>query len=246
MIQPLFNGMLAILLAKFCLNDLPHAAGLSDTSYDRPPTIGQLRYIAGLRQRLKMTITYEREVVTFGEAGRMIRELEAEDKYRKRLGSGGSNPGSFWIERTTTDKVIDDLERTWHRIESDMDLRMQSALGILKEVMGYYYEEPCVVVWDNSNLVGVAVYETYDNADLGTRETHIKALASFSHRSGVGNLLVQEVIKIAKENRSHNVTLSYGPGARSFYEKLGFVKDTRLMPVGEVGTLMVYGLQKIE
>lgn len=29
MIQPFFNGMLAILLAKFCLNDLPHAAGLT-------------------------------------------------------------------------------------------------------------------------------------------------------------------------------------------------------------------------
>lgn len=29
MIQPLFNGMLAILLAKFMINDLPHAAGLT-------------------------------------------------------------------------------------------------------------------------------------------------------------------------------------------------------------------------
>lgn len=28
MIQPLFNGMLAILLAKFVINDLPHAAGI--------------------------------------------------------------------------------------------------------------------------------------------------------------------------------------------------------------------------
>ncbi len=29
MVQPLFNGMLAILLAKFVINDLPHAAGLT-------------------------------------------------------------------------------------------------------------------------------------------------------------------------------------------------------------------------
>lgn len=29
MIQPLFNGMMAILLAKFMLNDVPHAAGLT-------------------------------------------------------------------------------------------------------------------------------------------------------------------------------------------------------------------------
>ncbi len=85
MIQPLFNGMLTILLAKFCLNDIPHAAGITGNPVDRPPTIGQLRYIAGLRQRLKMTIVYEREVVTFGEAGRMIRELKEEEKHRKRL-----------------------------------------------------------------------------------------------------------------------------------------------------------------
>lgn len=30
MIQPLFNGMLTLLLAKFVMNDLPHAAGLSE------------------------------------------------------------------------------------------------------------------------------------------------------------------------------------------------------------------------
>ncbi len=94
MITQAFNGMLAILLAKFCLNDIPHAAGITGPGYDRPPTTGQLRYIAGLRQRLKMTIVYEREVVTFGEAGRMIRELKAEEKHRKRLESGSGNPGN--------------------------------------------------------------------------------------------------------------------------------------------------------
>lgn len=32
MIQELFNGMLTILLAKFAINDLPHAAGVLGTS----------------------------------------------------------------------------------------------------------------------------------------------------------------------------------------------------------------------
>jgi len=86
--QGLFNGMLAILLAKFCLNDLPHAAGLTGTDYERKPTTGQLRYIAVLCQQLKMTVVYEEQVKTFGEAGRMIRELKAEREYRKRLKSG--------------------------------------------------------------------------------------------------------------------------------------------------------------
>ncbi len=93
MIQPLFNGMIAILLAKFCLNDLPHAAGLTDTDYERPPTTRQLRYISILRQQLKMTVVYEEQVRTLGEAGGMIRELQEEKKYRKKQKElKGGNP----------------------------------------------------------------------------------------------------------------------------------------------------------
>ena len=85
MIEPLFNGMIAILLTKFMLNDVPHAAGIvGNPAYGRPPTIGQLHYIASLRKRLKMPIVYEGQVETFGEAGRMIRELKEEEKYRKK------------------------------------------------------------------------------------------------------------------------------------------------------------------
>lgn len=39
-----------------------------------------------------MTVVYEEQIKTYGEAGRMIRELEEEEKYRKRLKSG--NPDS--------------------------------------------------------------------------------------------------------------------------------------------------------
>lgn len=181
MTTQLANRMLAIMLAKFMMNDLPHTVGLLNSA--------------------------------------------------------------FIIKRTTINKkALDDLEATWHRIESDMSYDMQSALGILKEVMGYYYNEPCVVVWRGGNLVGIVVYETYDAVDLGTRETTIRELASFSHIPGVGTLLVQEIIKIAREQGSQNVTLSYGPGAKGFYERQGFVEDRRLMPEGEVGTLMVYKL----
>lgn len=34
MIQPVFNSMLAFLLAKFMLNDIPHAAGLTPLEYE--------------------------------------------------------------------------------------------------------------------------------------------------------------------------------------------------------------------
>lgn len=239
MIQTLFGSMITLLLAKLVLNDMPHAAGITQGQYyERKPTPGQLHYIASLCQQLKMTVVYEERVRTFGEAGLMIRELEAEREYRKQL----KGPTGFRIQRTTTDRVIDDLERTWHRIEGDMSTAMQSALSILKEIMGYYHEEPCVVVWRSGNLVGIAVYETYDDASLGTRETHIKELASFTHISGVGKLLVREVIKIAREDGSQYVTLSHGPGAKGFYERLGFVRDTRQIPAGEVGTLMMYKL----
>ncbi len=163
---------------------------------------------------------------TLGELQVSFHEAEIKDKeiLKPPLAAPTGSPGSFRIERTTTDKVLDDLERTWHRIESDMSTRMQEALGILKHVMGYYYEEPCVVVWDNSSLVGVAVYGTSYDVNIGIRDTHIKELASFTHKPGVGRLLVEEVIRIGREESSDIVSVSYGPGARGFYESLGFVK----------------------
>lgn len=108
MIQPLLNGMLTILLAKFFLNDLPHAAGLAGKpDYERDPTSGQLRYIALLSQELKITIVYEERVRTFGEAGRVISELKAEKKYRKQLGSG--NPSTVPVYHITDSRNLDGI-----------------------------------------------------------------------------------------------------------------------------------------
>ncbi len=239
MVQTALNAMIYMLLAKFMLNDVPHAAGiLGSPDYGRPPTPGQLRYITVLCQQLKITTPYEERVKTFGEAGRFIRELEAERDHTKKL----SNPSisAFRVERTTVDQVIDNLERTWHRIESDMDLRMQSSLGILKEVMGYYYEEPCVVAWDNSDLIGIAVYETIDDKNMCIRNTNIKEIASFTHRSGVGKLLIEEVMRIGREEGSDIVSASYAPGAKGFYERLGFVQNTYY---SDNPTLMMYRLK---
>lgn len=152
-----------------------------------------------------------------------------------------SIPSRFRVEQTTVDKVIDDLERTWHRIDSDMSIRMQEALGILKHVMAYYYEEKAVVVWDNSNLIGIAAYRTIIDRDMGVQDTHISELASFTYEPGVGKLLVEKIIEIAKKESSDTVTASHAPGYRDFYEKLGFVKDYRYP---EAPTLMMYDLKK--
>lgn len=89
MIQTVANTMIYMLLARFMLNDIPHAAGIFEP---RLPTSGQLSYIAILCSRLHITVQYEEQVKTFGEAGRMIRELQEEEKYRKRLKSGNPNP----------------------------------------------------------------------------------------------------------------------------------------------------------
>ena len=86
MIQTALNGMLTLLMAKFLLNDMPHASGLlASPDYEPPPTGPQLHYIAVLCQRLKIITPYEEQVKTKGEAGRMIRELQAEEKHRKKL-----------------------------------------------------------------------------------------------------------------------------------------------------------------
>lgn len=86
MIQQAFSGMIYMMLAKFVLNDVPHASGLlANPDYSQPPTPRQLRYIAVLCQQLKITVAYEEQVMTSGEAGRMIRELETEREYRKKV-----------------------------------------------------------------------------------------------------------------------------------------------------------------
>ncbi len=85
MIQAALNGMLTMLMAKFMLNDLPHASGLlPDSGPGRPASPGQLRYIAILSQELRITVAYEERVRTFGEAGLMISELKAEKAHRVR------------------------------------------------------------------------------------------------------------------------------------------------------------------
>ena len=70
MIRTAFNGMIAVMLAKFLLNDVPHAVGLLDNPGQEDPT------------------PYEEQIKTQGEAGRMIRELEAERSHRRSRRSG--------------------------------------------------------------------------------------------------------------------------------------------------------------
>lgn len=243
-VQQSWSAMMAVLLAKFILNDVPHAIGLFDNPSNPTP---KTKYRVELEHRdpsiaaaqKRSGAVHEQYIHAYSrEQGKLLAEqrnpgyvaisaLEA---------SSGSNP-KVRVEETTVDKIIDDLERTWHRIDSDMSIRMQEALGILKEVMSYHYEQEAIVVWDNSNLIGIAVYETILDKDLGVQDTHISELASFTHKPGIGKLLVEKIIKIAKEEGSDAVTASYAAGYRGFYEKLGFVKDYRYP---EAPTLLMY------
>lgn len=353
MIQTVLNSMMALMVAKFIINDLPHAAGLSaprvriDTNEEvtqdkvqgvaiawvNSKDVGSLHYDLTINGTGRISFTYidpeyrglgvgksmytavenlakeygvseiSLEVGLIADAGGSIEEakgfwrrlgftLEDNIATKKLLGAAdidswdnvwkscvqaakilgkelteqdipanwpemrrlhkdlwaqvygkrqSSNPGNFRLERTPVDsRILDHLEQTWHRIEPDTSYEMQSALGILKEVMGYYYEELCVVVWDNSNLVGIAVYETTYDVNLGIQNTNVKELASFTHEPGVGKALVEEVVKIGREEGSDIVSLSHGPGVRPFYEKLGFVQNTYYP--GEP-TLMMYELK---
>lgn len=215
MIQPVFNTMIAIMLARFMLNDVPHALGMLP-----PPAYNSIA-------------EYRAEHRAVG-AHRDIRVVPT--------GPPRVPSPTFVIKRTPINtKTLDDLEATWRRIESDMSYDMQSALGILKEVMGHYYEEPAVVVYKGGDLVGVAVYEVGRDKDLQIDYTHIKELASFTHEPGVGRMLVDEIIEIARENTCDEVTASYGAGAKGFYDRLGFKLYEGAG--SETGTLMVYKLK---
>lgn len=97
MLLTAFNGMITILMAKFMMNDVPHYLFETSTMRElkvmhvdeRGATGPQLHYIAILSSRLKIS---EPVVKGFGEAGRMIKELEAEEKYRKSKRLRSVNP----------------------------------------------------------------------------------------------------------------------------------------------------------
>lgn len=54
-----------------------------------PSTFRQRRLIAILCAKLGLKEPLEERVMTFGEAGRLIRELEAQERHRKGLKGGG-------------------------------------------------------------------------------------------------------------------------------------------------------------
>ncbi len=90
-IPAVLNGMMAVLLAKFLLNDVPHAVGLiGGSSHLDNPTDRQTRYITQLSMQLGIRTPLEERPETQGDAGRLIRELEAERDRRKRIKS--ANP----------------------------------------------------------------------------------------------------------------------------------------------------------
>jgi len=88
MIEQLASGMITLMLAKFMLNDVPHYLFDETTMHalkvtrvdERDATSAQLRLIAIKSAKLKIP---EPVVKKFGEAGRLIRELEAEERHRK-------------------------------------------------------------------------------------------------------------------------------------------------------------------
>ena len=85
------NTMLTIMMVQFLLNDVPHAVGLvGGSSHLDNPTGRQIRYITQLSMQLGITTPLEERPETQGDAGRLIRELEAERDRRKRIKS--ANP----------------------------------------------------------------------------------------------------------------------------------------------------------
>lgn len=260
------SGIMSMMLAKFMLNDVPHAAGMiPHTRYDDPSTGPQLSYIALLCQRTHTTIIHEERVKTFGEAGRVISELKAEEARQKREQKsipfptrrkkfpppkiGAPSPArpkvppdkietgvelpvpvgkaKFIVRRSTVERELDVIERARARVASDMDTRMQSSYSIVGNIMGYYYDSDVVVAERNGELVGIAAYVTAHIYDYNTDETNIQELASLTYEPGVGKAIVEEIIKIAKEQGASSITVNYGPGARGFYERLGFIEDAR-------------------
>lgn len=93
------------------------------------------------------------------------------------------------------------------------------AHDILGEILGNYYNEKAVIAKSSNQLVGIALYRVYPN------ELHILEFAVVRQRLGIGTRILRELTDIAKEGNIHSVTVSYGPGSKGFYDKLGFVQN---------------------
>jgi ribosomal protein S18 acetylase RimI-like enzyme len=139
------------------------------------------------------------------------------------------SPSNIIIQRTTVRDQIDAIDIAYKQTGLSTEPKMQSAHSIIGEMMSFRYENLALVAWDNGELVGIMIYEVFCDRDTGVKEAHISELASL--KSGVGRMLVMEVEQIAREEGCDLVTLSHGPGAKEFYEKLGYSV--------ELGTVMV-------
>lgn len=133
----------------------------------------------------------------------------------------GSMP--YEIRHTVVNKELDALGRAYRR--TALDPSLQSARGILGEIIAYHSYTRVVSVLEEGEIVGVAVYDIFEDEESGVIETHIFQIASF--KPGVGTILVHEVEGIAKEEGSDMVTLVSEPDAVGFYRKLGFTPDPR-------------------
>lgn len=138
MINVVFNTMMTLLLARFAINDLPHAAGLLSNPNEVPPTARQLRYVAILCQQLEIREPIEEHVRTGGEAGRLIRELEWEKKRRKQLKVGNPIPSGTCYEDA------------WHFLikEEEGYLIHGTAISLGRRLGHAWVELPTGYVWE--------------------------------------------------------------------------------------------------
>jgi len=164
MIQQALNGMIALMMAKLMLNDVPHYLFEDVTMRtlrvahidERCATPAQLRLIAIKSARLKIP---EPRVKYFGEAGRMIRELMEEEKYReqqKKLKSG-SPP-------TPTGTCYPDA---WRYVMQHPEavLVHGTAISLGKRISHAWVELPDGTVWEPSSQAILPIERVYALVD---------------------------------------------------------------------------------
>lgn len=124
---------------------------------------------------------------------------------------------------TTVRRELDAFDKAYKDTAFSQDSHTLAFRRLVAEAMGYYMEEEAVIAKDDSgDLIGFAVFTESHWQEPRLHVMHINTKASRTLGIGIGSLVLSKLTDIAISRRVDVITVHSEPGARGYYEKMGF------------------------